>query len=384
MSGTGSGTAPRNRPGAHPTQDPAETVTLTVGGKPYTQWTEVRIERAIDRMSSKFDLAVVRRARVPKGEQADDLLPFTPAVLSIGRDRVLTGYVDSWVPQIGPTTHGARVAGRSKTCDLIDCMPDVPSGQFAGYQLAAIARSLAQPFGVEVIDQANATDPLADTTIWRAETCYQFLERLGRLSRVLLCDDEFGRLVLTRTGSTRARDRILQGGNVVLAFGTLSGARRFSTYVVKSQHSITTFDGAAVGTGITGQASDPGVPRYRPHVAMAESQLDAAGAQERAEWQARFARAKGTTLSATVRGWRKADGSLWRINEVVPCTIPFLRLDADLLVASVAYLLDDKGGRRTELTLGPPDAFTPDPGEVKRHKHKGGKGGGDPWAGVQA
>jgi prophage tail gpP-like protein len=47
-------------------------------------------------------------------------------------------------------------------------------------------------------------------------------------------------------------------------------------------------------TEVEGTATDPGVPRYRPHVVMAASALDGPGAQKRSEWQAKYNAARGT------------------------------------------------------------------------------------------
>jgi prophage tail gpP-like protein len=67
------------------------------------------------------------------------------------------------------------------------------------------------------------------------------------------------------------------------------------------------------------EAVDIGVPRYRPRVTMAESQLDVAGMQLRANWQRNFAFGHATEANVTVPGWRQPDGTLWRINRMARC-----------------------------------------------------------------
>ena len=44
-------------------------------------------------------------------------------------------------------------------------------------------------------------------------------------------------------------------------------------------------------------------------------------------------------------------------------------------MAQVEYILNERGGRMTRLMLGPIEGYTPDPGQVKVHKHAGHKGG---------
>jgi prophage tail gpP-like protein len=45
-----------------------------------------------------------------------------------------------------------------------------------------------------------------------------------------------------------------------------------------------------VQTEVEGEVRDPGVPRYRPHVAMAENAADGPTAMQRTMWQAKYNR----------------------------------------------------------------------------------------------
>ena len=386
-----------------------EALVLKVGGKPYKGWTEARITRALDKTVSDFDLALSERW--PGQDTPWPLLPFTACQLFLGTELLLTGYIDYYGPEVDDTKHAVRCTGRSKTGDLADCEPDIKSGQFTGYTLVQIARSICAPFGIEVVDLANATQTFPDATMERCETAHRFLERLGRLSGVLLTDDEQGRLVLTRAGSGKATTAIVQGKNMLRGAAKLNGARRFSIYIVKGQHGLGghgkgsvnappglgTADGKPAGADVAqtddedeptpaatpqvitqqrATATDSGVPRYRPHVVMAESQLDQAGMQERANWLARYSAGKAREAEVTVRGFRQSDGTRWTVNSMVTLTAAWLGFNEDLLIAGVKMTIGARG-KITEMVVGPPDAYAPDPGEVKLHKpHKGKKGKG--------
>ncbi len=366
-------------------------LTLTVGGQSITGWTEFTVSRSLTDLCSKFVIGVTQRL----DQSPWPLRPFQPCTLSLDGVLVLTGYIDAVSPALRHNTHTLQVSGRSRTADLVDCSPDVPSGQFTGYDLGQIARALAALYSINVVE-ATATDiTFPDATIYRAETAYRFLERLCRLSGVLATDDANGNLVLTTTGSVRAAGRLVQGVNVVEAHGVFSGVHRFSKYIIKGQTSIgaqvTNWSGAGgngqaaaatpqVLTAQVATASDPGVPRPRTHVAIAESMLSPAGMQMRANWMARFQAGRAATAEATVSGWHQPDGSVWTTNQLVACHLPFLALDQDLLVSGVAFILD-KAGARTRLTLGAPDGFAPDPGQVKLHRRGRGKAGVN-WSGA--
>ena len=111
-----------------------------------------------------------------------------------------------------------------------------------------------------------------------------------------------------------------------------------------------------------GSAFDPGVPRYRAHASLAETSLDPAGAALRAKWQATSRLARSIQARVTVQGWRQQGGALWTINQLVTLTSPKLKINAaQMLISSVTFSIDNGGGMKTELTLGPPAAWTPDP-----------------------
>jgi prophage tail gpP-like protein len=371
------------------------TPTLTVDGKVYAGWTELRVSRGLDRCATDFDISVSERWGAT--DLAWPIKPYSECVVSIGPDPVMTGYVDAYDPMLDHNTHRVRIRGRSRTEDLVDCTPDIQSGQFAGYTLEAIVRSICALFKIDVVVQTDgAAGVIADAKLERSETAWTFIERLCRLAAVLATDDPQGRLVLTRAGATRASGRLVQGENILRAQALTNVSRRFSDYIVKGQHGIggatgggldlsalvgpgpaaySGKSGGAVQTGQAARSHDAGVPRYRPHVTIAESQLSQAGMQLRADWQRAYAYGRAVKLHIDVQGWRQPDGSLWTLNQLVPVTSSYLGVDMDLLAVEVEYRLDDRGGRVTRLMLGPIEGYTPDPGQVKFHKPKHGKGG---------
>ena len=396
----------------------ANTITLSVGGKIYADWINARVSRAIDRMASEFEFTLVQRVNDAGTLPQIDI--FSPCTVKIGNDLVLTGYVDAYQPSIAATQHVVQIRGRSKTEDIIDCTPDVAGGQFNGYKLDQIARAVAALFGIDVVISADVGDPFPDATIQRHETGFQFLERLARLRSVLLADDEMGRLVLTTAGAVNAKDALVQGRNLKSARAIINGAHRFSEYRVKTQVGVQPAlpnlqlvpntageagrpastsendssyqENAAAAADATdvpqsssvtttqGVIYDPGVPRFRPHVIVGESGLTSAQAIARAAWQAKHNAGQGTLISVETNGFRQSDGSLWKSNTIATVTAPLLQLDRPLLIARIEYEQNDRSGSVTKMTLGPVEAYQPDPAEVKIRKNKG-KGGASAFDG---
>jgi len=377
-------------------------LTLLINGRRYEGWQAVRVSHGIDRCVSDFHLEVSERWT---GQETPwQILPYAVCQILIDDEVILTGYVEDYDPRIGPAEHSTQITGKSKTMDLLECTPDIPSGQFRGYPLAAIARSIAALFGIDVVVEA----PDAETWTFdnaqfeRCETAFTFLERLGRMAGVLLSDDAQGRLVLTTAGGTRAAGSLVEGQNIQRGSAKLTSKGRFSEYIVKGQHGVAKSGGqtwggaggvggpsspaagAKVQTSMRVVAYDTDVPRYRPRVVLAESQLTLAGMQMRANWLRQAAFGHSVSADITVAGWRQADGSLWQRNQIIAVTSPTLGVDQDLLIARVEFALAAGTGRTTTLHVAPVQAYTPDPGQVKLHKHKGkGHGGNCPnWQGA--
>lgn len=375
---------------------PPDRVELLVGGRAYGGWTEFRVTRAMDRAAGDFTLTVSERW--PGQSDPWRILPYDAVEIRLGGDVLLTGYVDSVSPEADATMHRVRIAGRSKTGQLVDCTPELPGTEFRGSTLPAIARALAQPFGVDVVVQVPDGRPFGVEAADRTDKAWDMIERLARLRGVIAHDDEQGRLVLARAGTGRASGMLELGRNLIEASAKLDGSKRFSRYVTLGQRqtgAAVSRDGdgdtadadpaqrasAGVQVGVRGEATDPGVPLYRPRVFRAESGGDAASARDRAVWAAATARAKALQATLKVQGWRQADGRLWKLNEVVKVKADWLRLDHDLLIIEAEFALSSESGRTTELTVTPPEALLSEP---LRQPTGGGGGQGAAWADVIA
>jgi prophage tail gpP-like protein len=356
-----------------------EILTLRAGGQNYAGWTEMRFGRGLERCASDFDIAVTDRwaGTVPP------ILPFTPVQLLIGDDVALTGVTDDYSPRFDATMHEVRVTGRSRTGQLVDCTPLVPSGQFSGYRFAAVCRAVAQIFGLTADVQTVLADViLPDATYQPCETAFEFLDRLAAVAGVILTDEPSGNLLVTTAGGTKSGTALVQGVNILSAEATISGAERFSMYVVKGQAGLCVGLGASgaktpgeaqVLTGQAAQVSDASVPLYRPKVFMADSTTGQNPLQVQAQWQMNHAIGKSATATIVVKGYRQNDGTLWQPNLMVAVTSPFLGINGDLLITAVEYGVSKDAGESTTLRVAPVQAADPNPkaARIFKHGHKG-------------
>lgn len=336
----------------------------------YSGWTEMRVTRDMTRGASDFDIQVTEK-RIGSALEPFQIRGGDAVVVKLGGSLALTGFVDRSISSVDDNTHEVRISGRSKTQDLVDCTPKLRGTEFRGSTLSAICRLIAAQFAIEVVTQVPDGRPFTTQAKELTDKAWDTIEKLCRMRSCLPTDDEAGRLVLTRAGQGRASGALVLGENVLEAKAKQDDSKRFSEYLVITQTPpLATMAGpaqepfATPGTGanvrILGQARDPDIRRNRPRYIKAEGAGDAAFARERAVWAATTARAKALGATLTVKGWRQADGRLWRVNELVKVTAPWLRIDRDLLITRVEYTLS-KNGRRTELELTPQEALNPEP-----------------------
>ena len=347
-------------------------ITLAINNELYQRWTEVRIVRGLRQVAAGFQIST-------PGEIDPPILPFAPCVLADDGETIVTGYVDEVRIEIGARETRTRIRGRSKTGQLVDCTPEFQVTQFSNSDFASIARAVAKPFGINVVIGAgvNVGGTFADATFEWSETAFRFLERLARQRGVMLTDDPQGDLVIATLGTTPAPAALSTGpgGNVFSANGILSGQRRFSQYTVRSQAGMFQ-TGGPVQPANQGQSNDAGVPLYRPKAIIAESALLTADAQKRADWEASHRLGSAVLAVLSTPEWRAGPGAgqLWQTNQVAKCTVRRLGLAGTLLVGAVEFREDDAQGRRTELTVALPAAFSPEPlGNVEAT-----------WAGIPA
>ncbi|NKE48429.1 hypothetical protein HB662_26890 [Roseomonas frigidaquae] len=351
-------------------RESADRPALLVAGHLYSGWTDIRVTRGLEQASSAFALGIARGWDGLR--EAWPVLPFARVELRFGDDLVVTGHVDRLDGSIDASASSASVSGRSLTGDLVDCMPEIAGTEFRRTTLPAIARALAAPLGIEVVEEADCGAPFQVERFERTDTAWQVIERLARMRGILATDDARGRVVLTRALARRAASGLILGQNIVSASAEINGAKRFRKYIVLSQAPSfaarqVDVDGAAELPGggaqpsIVATAEDPEVPRNRTRVLRAEGDGTASDARARALWTAATSRSQGMAVRVVVAGWRQADGRLWQVNEVAFTSIPWLQLEADLLVKEVEFALGAKTGRRTTLTLTPPAALLPEP-----------------------
>ncbi|HIF6681403.1 TPA: phage baseplate assembly protein [Serratia marcescens] len=347
-------------------------VTLRVNGREWGGWTSVKIAAGIERLARDFNVQITRQwpgetgsvplqPRVKKGELVEVL---------IGDDLVITGWIEATPVRYDARSVSFGITGRSKTCDLIDCVA-APT-QFNGRTLAQIARQLAEPFNIEIVDEGAPTEPLQGIQADHGETVREVLAKLLAQQQALAYDDPKGQLVIGSIGATKTVTALVYGENILSCDTEQSIRERFSDYQVSGQRAGGNDDfGEATISAIRASTKDDQITRYRPYAIQQTGNATGATCKSRCEFEALQRAARTDETTYTVQGWRQGDGSLWKPNQRVIVFDPILGFNnREMLIAEVTYSLDENG-TTSEIRVGPEDAYLPEPNKPgKRPKRK--------------
>jgi len=386
-------------------------VTLLMDGVVYDEWMRVEITRDLEDIAGSFSLEVRDSVRSAASWPFASLASAARLVeigleaeIRIDGEAVIRGWVDEISPRASEGSVSVQVSGRDKTADLIDCAAtlDGPS-EYEGMTLDKIAEEILKPYGLKLRSEADVGKAFDRFSLDVGETALSAIEKGARQRGLLVTSDGMDSLVLTQSGRRRAAGELTFPGNV-----SESGA----TFSIKDRHSETRVKGLAEraggrrrktakldsraeplsgsvdsdwldkqaahesgGTTIEGKAKDAAMSRrYRPLVAMGRTQLTQEGAETQAEWMTRTARGRSEQLEYGLVDYR-ANGRLWRPNELVPVTDNFQQVFRDMLVAGVTFS-HDEGGSATRLRLTGPEAYDMEPEGNRRANRKGAKSGG--------
>lgn len=341
---------------------PGDDVTLLIAGKSYGGWESVRITRGVERLPSDFELKLSDFYAA----EADVLQvhPGDACVVKIGRDVVLTGYVDIVAPSYTKTSHEISVFGRGKCQDLVDCSAEWPKGQIVGSSVLEVARKLAAPYGITVSALDDPGGPIPRFSLMRGETPFEIIERLARFRQMLAYDAPDGNLVLARLSSHRHVSGLREGFNVHEARAFLSMHQRFSEYQSYLQAFTTFIDKGDAGDAIA-TFKDAGVTRHRIRMIVAETSgggigaLDAA--KDRAGWEAARRYGRSYAVRIVTDGWRDRGGTLYSPNYLIALDLPTCKITGKTWAISEVTYRKDEGGTLCDIVAMPKEAFLPQP-----------------------
>lgn len=336
-------------------------VTLAINGVGYGGWEGIRITRSIESLAGSFSLDAF-------GAQADeaDSWPIEEedaCEVKIDGETVITGYMDRPTGSFSAASSSRTFAGRDKSAALVDCSALLSKWSFRGATIVDVARTVASAYGVSVSVQPGLELLKAPRklVVNPGDTGFDVILAAAKPAGVIVVSDGVGGILITRAGTERASQPLIQGEAPFIGCSyEYDASSRFYRYVVMSQ--VAGSDGASGNaTRIRAEAIDEGVKRLdRALIIRPESGQTVDYARQLGDWEARIRAANARAATITVHGWRQSDGKLWPINALVSVKSKRLRIDGEMLISQADHAIDS-GGEITALRIVRPDAFTPEP-----------------------
>ena len=347
-----------------------EDIILRINGVEWKGWKSIEISLQMDAIAGTFSLGLADRwsqdmayPPIAAGMECEVLC---------GGVKFITGYIDRRKRRKTTTDHGITVNGRDRSGDLVDCSAVHKPGHWRGLTALELATILAEPFGVPVTAYGDVGEPFESFKLEQGETAHEALDRILKQRELLALPDGGGGLTLIKLGALTCEVELLEGegGNVIEVEDDYDMQERFSHYLLQGQQPGNDEVFGEEASAVSGNGRDPSVPRYRPKILRAKTQVNPSSAQKEADWEATVRAARAVTVTVTVRGWReKPGGACWCVNSMVQAKIPSMDLDQEMIIGKASFSKGSQG-TLTRLELKDPRSFLPEP-----QKPKGGGGG---------
>lgn len=330
-----------------------------MGGRKYNGWQDIHIEKSLSALCGAFQVRLVDTDFENKANWS--LVMGEECKVYINDQLLITGFIEDINIEYDKDSHAISVAGRDQLGDLVDCHRAFEqSREWLNQSVLSIVTSLCNPFGfsVEVDSSATTAANKREATFGfnDGDTVYETIRRLCRKHYILPVTYGDGKLVLTRTGNTRAKDRLQTGINILRGALRRSNRERFSHYYLKG-FSIG-FDEKTLSdfTHPKGDARDQLISRYRPFLLLEDTNTSYGECSIRAKAEAALRAGNSFTYEVEVPGWLQSDGSIWQINNLVQLTDPILAVDELLLIDQIRFVQSDLG-QLTTLQLCTPEKY---------------------------
>lgn len=324
-------------------------ITLVVNGAEYASWSQASIKYAADAAARSFDFTV---ADVPGNLEGFQIQPQDVALVYVGSDLVVNGYIDVIAPSFDASNHTMKITGRSKSADMIDTSATHSTGQFKDKTALDIAKEIDH-YGVGV-ESPMDLDKHRYFQINQGEKTIDAIDRLARADGFLIRGKADGGLILERAGDARMGGALIEGMIPILSgSSSLRADKKFSDVTVKGQNGSGVEDDDIEGEGIV---KNDGAKRYRPRIQLCDTAGGKANCTKQAEWQAKRLEGMNTSANFTCAGFRLG-AELWEANRLVYVNSPKLRIDQDMSIKSVDLSQDAQGGSSTKLSLVDPRAL---------------------------
>ena len=336
-------------------------IVLKVNGKKFSGWTSVQVEKSLYQITGAFGLATTDK--FPGNFDEYKFVLGDACTVEIDDQVVITGHVEDLPMSYDSATHNIQVGGRDKTGDLVDCSFIEEVGEWKNQSIVNIVRALCNPFDISVtVDSSVAAEANGERketfSVQPGMSIGEMIMPMLKVKGILPVSYGDGKLVLTRAGSESTHDSLETGRNIKSGSINQSITDRFRDYVVRGQGKGNDDKATKVYVGPKGVYTDEVISRYRPKIIIPDDPISGDGdCITLAKWEACNRAGASTTLDYEVQGWTQSNGAVWPLNALVRVKDSVLGINATLLIAAVAFSVDDTTGTITRLSVVKPETF---------------------------
>lgn len=235
---------------------------------------------------------------------------------------------------------------------------------------------------IRVVDLVNPPTFKLDISkqiiFYAGKNCFESLDELARLRKVILTTNSNGDIVISRATGSKVKAWVRTGDNIKSGSYSADSTDVFYSVViiptwdvlVREEDSYELMPGSesvpfAALRAIT--RVDKSARKGRC-VTLLEDVRSYEDAKNRAEWEVDKRKARAETLTVVVQGFKNQANRLWETNTVISVVDQFAGIDQDMMIMSLSFQESPDGGTTTTLKLTNKDAFRlqiSDPGETE-------------------
>jgi prophage tail gpP-like protein len=357
--------------------------TLQINNTTYTNFKSMSVSRDMESISGGFSFTgstyTGGNFPIPRGAFC---------VASIGKFKLVSGYVDKINVGYSSDSHDITVSGRDRTQDIVDSTIDNSIELLAPISLENVIKRVLSYLNIndiKIINQVQGLQPYSKGDLISAEIgqgAFDFLDQYCRKRAVFLTADGEGNIIITRGEGIKTNAQLVHiisnttGNNVLNATVDYDDSKRFNLYTFKSQVNTSSLN--SLNTNVSPQnivsvkatVDDSLVRKTRKYVKKAEKSSTQSDLQDRALWERNIRGARSAVYTCNVNGFYLPDRTdIWKPLQLVKVIDEYANVNDELIVVSVQYSLDISGGSKTQLKLAPKIAYNLRP-EKPRKKDK--------------
>jgi prophage tail gpP-like protein len=330
-------------------------VTLLVDNQKFRFWTKVSVFESFDSID-RFSLSAPFEPNQDIFKNTFIPLTYKDCAIYLGGEKIIDGTVVNINPSVDESRRIINISGYSKPGVLSDCFSS-PSNyplEFENLKLREIARSLAAPFGVNIVSEVTEKINFELVALDPQEPILNFIIKLAKQRGFIISNDISGNLLI-RQANLKQTPKVLITDNDE---PFLSSSPRYSAQKIFS--SVTAL--SSIKPGDLPEKStikNPFVDKFRPFVFKA-TDPESLDIEPDAKAKAGRMYAEGLRIDINVKGWRDINNLIYRAGDIITLLAPSLMIykKTNFLIKSVSRSRTNNQGDITTLSLVLPETYT--------------------------